>query len=136
MDKSLLKKLHIKVLPDKILILNCPLSISDEFENIFEPSKIISKPEGKNEIIFLFASNSKDLNEFIAIAIECFTIESKLWICYPKPPSGIKTDLNRDKLWKLIAEKGFGPVSQVSLSDEWSAMRFKPENEIKRQEKK
>lgn len=47
-----------------------------------------------------------------------------LWVSYPKDRK--KThDINRDSLWSLLLPAGFHPVSQVSLDEEWSAVRVK-----------
>jgi hypothetical protein len=46
-----------------------------------------------------------------------------LWIAYPK---GNRADINRDTLWPILAEHGLRPVSQVSVDDVWSALRFRP----------
>ena len=46
-----------------------------------------------------------------------------LWIAYPK---GNRADINRDTLWPILAEHGLRPVSQVSLGEVWSALRFRP----------
>jgi len=45
-----------------------------------------------------------------------------LWIAYPK---GNKADINRDSLWKIVAEYGLRPNSQVAVDDTWSALRFR-----------
>lgn len=45
-----------------------------------------------------------------------------LWVLYPK---GNKADINRDSLWPMLAESGFRPISQVSVDDTWSALRFR-----------
>ena len=47
-----------------------------------------------------------------------------LWIAYPK---GGRADINRDSLYPIVAEAtGMRPVTQVSLDDTWSALRFRP----------
>ena len=45
-----------------------------------------------------------------------------LWVLYPK---GNKADINRDSLWPILSEFGFRPISQVSVDDTWSALRFR-----------
>lgn len=45
-----------------------------------------------------------------------------LWVAYPK---GNKADINRDSLWKLMAEYGLRPNSQIAVDDTWSALRFR-----------
>ncbi len=49
-----------------------------------------------------------------------------LWIAYPK---GNKADINRDSLWKVVADYGMRPNSQVALDDTWSALRFRANRE-------
>jgi len=46
-----------------------------------------------------------------------------VWIVYPK---GNRADINRDSLWPILAEHGMRPISQVSVDDTWSALRFRP----------
>ena len=46
-----------------------------------------------------------------------------VWVTYPK---GNRTDINRDSLWPILAERGLRPITQVSLDDTWSALRFRP----------
>jgi len=45
-----------------------------------------------------------------------------LWVLYPK---GNKADINRDSLWPILADFGFRPISQVSVDETWSALRFR-----------
>lgn len=49
-----------------------------------------------------------------------------LWISFSKGSSGVATDLNRDQLWEALADQGIRLVSQVSVNEVWSAMRFRP----------
>lgn len=46
-----------------------------------------------------------------------------LWVAYPK---GNRTDVNRDSLWPILAEYGMRPITQIAMSDVWSALRFRP----------
>jgi hypothetical protein len=48
-----------------------------------------------------------------------------LWITYPKGTSKVKTDLNRDILWKQLKDYGFDAIAIFSVDATWSAMRFK-----------
>ncbi|MFL5687284.1 MAG: hypothetical protein ACJ77D_14665 [Chloroflexota bacterium] len=45
-----------------------------------------------------------------------------LWVLYRK---GNKADINRDSLWPILADFGFRPISQVSVDETWSALRFR-----------
>lgn len=45
-----------------------------------------------------------------------------LWVAYPKAN---KADINRDSLWKIVADYGLRPNAQVALDETWSALRFR-----------
>lgn len=47
------------------------------------------------------------------------------WVAYPKGGQ-LGTDLNRDVLAALLAERGVRPVRQIAIDDTWSALRFRP----------
>ena len=47
------------------------------------------------------------------------------WVAYPKG-GRLGTDLNRDVLAGLLAERGVRAVRQVSIDETWSALRFRP----------
>jgi hypothetical protein len=46
-----------------------------------------------------------------------------LWLLYPK---GNRIALNRDSLWRLMADYGVRPITQVAVDEVWSALRFRP----------
>jgi hypothetical protein len=56
------------------------------------------------------------------------------WTCYPKKTGAIRTDITRDKGWDTLMAAGWGPVSQVSVNETWSALRWRPETDIMRKE--
>ena len=47
-----------------------------------------------------------------------------LWVSYPKAKQ-LETDLNRDRLADIGRSHGLQPVSQISVDEVWSALRFK-----------
>lgn len=50
---------------------------------------------------------------------------SALWFAYPKTTSGLTTDLTRDEGWMAVDARGLRPVTQVSVDEVWSALRFR-----------
>ncbi len=65
-------------------------------------------------------------------AIDALRPGGVLWVMWPKQSSGVKTDLNRDALAALAMTFGWGPVSNVSIDETWSALRLRPEASVKR----
>jgi hypothetical protein len=56
-----------------------------------------------------------------------------LWMAYPKASSKrYRCDFNRDTGWALLGELGFEPVRQVAIDEDWSALRFRRVEYIKK----
>ncbi|MGL5541210.1 MAG: hypothetical protein ACRDBX_06230, partial [Erysipelotrichaceae bacterium] len=56
-----------------------------------------------------------------------------LWYCYPKKSSKrFACAIDRDHGWERLGEHGFEPVRQVALDEEFSALRFRRVEQIKR----
>lgn len=88
------------------------------------------KPEGKFDFVHLFVRSIAELEKFGLTAVEASEYDGLLWISYPKKTSKIKTDINRDKGWEVIKQAGLRPVTQVSVNDTWSALRFRPNEQV------
>ncbi len=71
----------------------------------------------------LFADDAESLRTALAAQGETLCQAATLWVAYPK---GNRTDINRDTLWPIVAEYDMRPVTQVAISDVWSALRFRP----------
>jgi hypothetical protein len=91
-----------------------------------EEVEIEQEPSGEFDFAHLFVKDRRDLDQFIDQVLQVIEYDAVLWISYPKGSSGIKTDLNRDSLWEAMTEKGIRPVTQVSIDQVWSAVRFRP----------
>ena len=79
----------------------------------------------------LFVRDRAEVEERFKPTAESIEYDSLLWLTYPKGRSKIKTDINRDSLWKLIEPLGYRPVSMVSIDATWSAMRIRPADKVK-----
>ena len=90
------------------------------------------EPTGRFDFAHLFAEDRNELERFIDQVLKAIEHDAILWISYPKGGSGVETDLNRDKLWKALSNRGIRPVAQVSIDNVWSAMRFRPTDEVGR----
>ena len=75
--------------------------------------------------ILAFAANSVKLKSNARPAIDAAKDDRLSWIAYPKGGK-LGTDLNRDKLVKLMKPFGIDSVRLVSLDDTWAAIRFRP----------
>jgi hypothetical protein len=59
--------------------------------------------------------------------------DGQLCFVYPKGSSKkFQCDFNRDTGWSVLGEKGFEPVHMVAIDDDWSALRFRRVEFIKK----
>jgi hypothetical protein len=54
------------------------------------------------------------------------------WVAYPKKTSPLYIDLDRDRITHMLRTFAYRPVTMVSLTDDWSAMRIRNEKMVKR----
>ena len=77
-------------------------------------------------VALVFAESAAAVREALDANREQLAKPSILWVAYPK---GNKADINRDSLWKIVADYGMRPNSQIAVDDVWSALRFRANKE-------
>lgn len=124
----LAKKLKL-MQDEKNLIMNA----SDSFRALMNdiPHDVTPKHHDY-EFVMIFIRSKEEVFNYAPVVMQSLKEDAKLWFCYPKKTSGIKTDINRDEGWELVWQKGFGAVASVSVDNTWSALRFRQESRIKR----
>ncbi len=132
---AIAKKLGIKK-DFKVLVINQPGNLKDFLLPLPENVEQLKKA-GKQtaDVVLLYASNSSDLNTHFESLKNAIKPKGLVWIAYLKGTSKIKTDISRDKGWDVVNKSGYTGVSLISIDDMWSAMRFKPFEEIKNKAK-
>ncbi len=111
---SLAAKLQIKP-GQRVRLVNAPRDFSLDAE---------TATGADADGVLVFVANTGELAEHQAPALEHARADRLAWIAYPKAGQ-LHTDLNRDILWQLLADRGVRPVRQVALDETWSALRFR-----------
>jgi len=118
LNEELLKKLRYK--NGHALVLNAP----EGYDLGIESNEVIT--DSKAAFIQLFVHNAEQVHEWVPQVIARLDEDAVFWITYPKQTSKVKTDINRDSLWKLVESIApYRPVSNVAVDDKWSALRFR-----------
>jgi len=110
----------------RVLILNAPEGYLDRLRPLPEGIELAEVAGGEFDFVHLFARNSAELARMAPQALKSIKYDGVLWISYPKKSAGVDTDLSRDVFWTALEEDGLRPVTQVSIDDIWSALRFRP----------
>jgi hypothetical protein len=87
--------------------------------------------EERPDLLVIFVAHQAAMAEAAELATRLYARGKHLWIAYPKLSGKLKSDLSRDRGWEPIAAHDLHGVMQVSLNDDWSALRFRYRDEIK-----
>jgi hypothetical protein len=87
-----------------------------------EDARHVDRLEEANTAV-VFASSAEELRRVLTRHEGQLARPGVFWVAYPK---GNRADINRDTLWPILGEHGMRPISQVSVDEVWSALRFRP----------
>jgi len=120
-DKTNAEKLQIK--DDYVVWV---ISTNDEEAALLDPLpsgvEVVDEPSDDISAVVLFVEDREYLADQLDEILPQLGSTPVIWIGYPK---GNRTDINRDSIWELVGEYGWGLVSNVSLDEDWSAVRLK-----------
>ena len=131
-DPSLIKKLGIKP-KQRLIILNAPEGYSERIGTLLpEDVELLTAPasSGNFDVVLQFVHNKAEVEKDTSKAIEMVIHGGRLWLSYPKQSSKVPTDINRDIIWKIFPNSEWRPVTQISIDETWSALRFRPKTEV------
>lgn len=117
----------------RALIWNAPEDYRESLGDIPEGLDLREEPGDSFDFAQLFATDRAELEVYVDRLLAVIEYDAILWVCYPKGSSGVETDLNRDRLWAVMLDRGVRAVTQVSIDDVWSAMRFRPKGAVDKQ---
>lgn len=123
--EDVIKKLKFKT---QATVINAPSVLKREFLKL--GLKTGFSQEQKQSNVLVFVNNKKEFLQFLEKEMKNLEPDGVLWFAYPKGTANVVTDINRDILWKLALDYGIRPVSIISLDDTWSALRFKPTDQV------
>ncbi|MBN9392515.1 MAG: hypothetical protein J0I20_31060 [Chloroflexi bacterium] len=128
-ESSLVKKLVLK--PGyRVLLLNAPAGYQALLGEL-PPGVILEEtPFGHYDLVQGFVKSKAEAETLWPGAVEAVRPGGVLWMSYPKKTSSIKTDINRDSGWESLKAAGWDTVAAVALDDTWSALRFRPKDQI------
>lgn len=127
MPDPLLQKLQFKD-QSPVLALNVP----EVFEPVLDATQSdVHRERGDVDCypaVFVFIASVREAHTWLGPAAEAVCADGLFWAAYPKKSSKrYASDVSRDnaEAWAPLAQRGFEPVRQVAVDDDWSALRFK-----------
>jgi hypothetical protein len=86
---------------------------------------------GSDEFVQFFATRRSEIGKSAKRLLQSSVPDALVWITYPKKTSGMDSDLSREEVWAAMEGTGWRPVAQIAIDDVWSALRFRPEEDVK-----
>lgn len=134
MPTPLAQRLQIK--PGmRVALLHAPVGFSALLGPMPDGVSLETAPREPNyEAVIVCVTSIVDAETHAVAAAQNVKPGGIFWTCYPKKSGLIQTDITRDRGWAALMAAGWGPVSQVSMDETWSALRWRPEADVKRKE--
>ena len=134
MMTPLFKKLNFKA-HKNILCLSAPDSFVSELSAMEKLAEIYTNLQELNVVEFaiIFVTQKQEIDTIVPELSPKLEGDATLWFCYPKKTSKkYKCDFNRDTGWEALGNYELEGVRQVSIDSDWSAIRFRKIDYIKK----
>jgi hypothetical protein len=130
--EGIFKKLNYKDQP-VVHVLEAPESFNTELRALDGKATIQRDATGEIQFAIGFVQLLKRLAEMAHEVAPKLVGDAVFWMAYPKGKSKNYTcDFNRDTGWEAMGDYGLEPIRQVSIDEDWSALRFRKVAYIKK----
>lgn len=86
----------------------------------------------KASFALVFVTSVSEVEQTVASVLPGLEPDARLWFAYVKKSSALYAcGITRDSGWQSLGAAGFEGVTQISLDDDWSAIRFRHVHFIK-----
>ena len=117
------------------MVLHAPDSFQPHLEAMQELTSIHTQMEEVEiiEFVLAFVTQKAEIGQIAPLLAEKANGDLLLWFAYPKKSSkNYQSDINRDDGWTVLGALGFEGVRQVAIDADWSALRFRKIEYIKK----
>ncbi len=131
-------KLNYKNQPE-IVVINAPSAFLPTLEEMRPLATVVTDLAQiqTGGFMLAFVKTQQEVDTLTATLTETLQGDGLLWFAYPKGSSKNHTcAFNRDTGWTELGKRGFEPVRQVAIDDDWSALRFRHLDYIKKMTRK
>ena len=128
-----LKKLNFKDQGQPVLVINAPKSY-DDIKAAFEGEVHQQAELEMYDFVQVFGSSNEELQSNAKKSATYVKDDGLFWLCYPKKSSNTYkgSDCSRESVTGMLSEEGYEPVRQIAIDDDWSALRFRKPEKIKK----
>ncbi|MVM40806.1 hypothetical protein GO730_29095 [Spirosoma sp. HMF3257] len=127
-------KLNYKAQPE-IAVINAPVEFAPVVDEMRPLATLVTDAQQiqMGDFAIAFVKTQQEVDTLSPILADKLKGDCILWMTYPKGSSKKhKCDFNRDTGWAALGKLGFEPVRMVAIDDDWSALRFRRVEYIKK----
>ena len=128
-SSDLAKKLRIQP-AQRALFINPPEGYLETLDPLPEDVRVERETGQDLDFVQLFVKNNTELENLGGSAVAAVKYDGLLWVSYPKKSSHLSSDISRDTVWKIMEQWDVRPVTQISIDETWSALRFRPPEKV------
>lgn len=128
------KKMNFKG-GDITAVINAPQSFEPNIEAMSGLTTFVRDLSltSSADFILIFCTQQSEIDTIAREANQKLTKDGLLWFAYPKGTSKkYKCDFNRDTGWAILGRLGFEGVRAVAIDEDWSALRFRKVEFVKK----
>ncbi len=118
----------------RILVLNHPASFEPELAGLKGVTIVRdARRIRKTDFMLAFVLTRRELDAAAVVAARKTEGDAVVWFAYPKGTSrNYACEFNRDTGWDALGAAGFEGVRIVAIDEDWSALRFRRVEFIKK----
>ncbi|GAA4872631.1 hypothetical protein [Saccharopolyspora cebuensis] len=124
--KSAAAKMHIKS-GFTIWAINAPDGYAEILGGLPAMATVTASDDGDVDFVHLFVRSRDELLQELPKVIESAPDKAPVWVSFPKPKKKETPDISRDILMREVLTFGWRSVAGISIDDEWSACRVRPQ---------
>jgi hypothetical protein len=119
-------------------VLGAPASFDSELQQLqgVTVHRTLSGHDSAHDgahFVIAFAFQQATLDAFSHAIAKATAGDAVVWIAYPKGTSkNYRCEFNRDSGWAVLGDAGFETVRQVAIDDDWSGLRFRRAQFVKK----
>ena len=118
----------------EIVVVDAPVSFQPELARL--PVLTIHhhvESVAEAEFWLVFVTRKSEVERLAPLVARRAKGDAVVWFAYPKGTSKKYTcDFNRDTGWAALKKAGFDPVRSVAVDEDWTGIRFRRKEFIKR----